>query len=105
MPGPIVHLAATVICSHAGQAVPTSPSPRVLVGGQPVVTIATVYAVAGCGLTGTPTPPCVTGQWLVGATRVLAGGVPVAVQSGSSLCTPTGTPMLPLFVQPRVVAT
>lgn len=105
MPGPVLHLGATVLCTHAGQAVPTAPFPRVLVGGQPVVTLATPYVVAGCALTGTPTPPCVTGQWLVGASRVLAGGTPVAVQAGSSVATPTGTPLLPVAVQPRVVAT
>ena len=104
MPGPVVHLGATVMCAHAGQATPTTPFPRVLVGGQPVVTLATPYVVAGCALTGTPTPPCVTGQWLAGATRVLAGGVPLALQAGSSVTVPTGTPMLPLVVQPRVVA-
>ena len=104
MPGPIVHLGATVLCSHAGQATPTAPFPRVTVGGQPVVTLATPYVVAACGLTGSPTPPCVTAQWVVGAVRVLAGGTPVALQSGTSLCTPTGTPMLPVVVQPRVIA-
>jgi uncharacterized Zn-binding protein involved in type VI secretion len=105
MPGPVVHLGATVLCSHAGQATPTTPFARVLVNGQPVVTVATPYVVAGCALTGTSAPPCATGQWLVGVTRVLAGGVPVAVQSGTSTCVPTGTPMLPVVVQPRVVAT
>lgn len=105
MPGPIVHLGATVTCSHAGTATPTAPDPRVLVGGQPVVTVATQYVVAGCGLTGTSTPPCVTGQWVSGAARVLAGGLPVAVQTGTSVTTPTGTPMLPLVVQPRASAT
>jgi hypothetical protein len=105
MPGPIVHLGATVMCAHAGNAQATNPFPRVTVSGQPVVTLATLYAVAGCALTGTPVPPCVTGQWLVGAVRVLAGGVPVAVQSGASITTPTATPMLPLVVQPRAVAT
>ncbi len=104
MPGPVLHLGATVTCTHAGQAVPTAPFPRVLVSGQPVVTLSTPYVVAGCALTGTPTPPCVTGQWVVGAVRVLAGGVPLAVQSGTSIATPTGTPLLPLVVQPRVVA-
>lgn len=105
MPGPIVHLGATVLCTHAGPATPTSPFPRVTVSGQPVVTLATPYVVTGCALTGTPAPPCVTGQWVVGAVRVLAGGVPVAVQSGTSVTMPTGTPMLPLVVQPRAVAT
>ena len=105
MPAPILHLGATVLCTHAGQATPLAPFPRVTVSGQPLVTIATPYAVAGCALTGTPTPPCVTGQWLLGATRVLAGGVPVATLSGSSVCIPTGTPMLALLAQTRVLAT
>lgn len=105
MPGPVMHLGATVLCAHAGAATPTAPFPRVLVAGQPVVTLATPYVIAGCGLTGTGAPPCATGQWLVGALRVLAGGVPLAVQTGSSITTPTGSPMLPVVVQPRVVAT
>lgn len=104
MPGPIVHLGATVLCSHAGTATPTTPFPRVTVSGRPVVTVATLYVVAGCALTGTPNPPCVTAQWLVGAVRVLAGGSPIAIQSGTSVCTPTGTPLMPVGVQPRVVA-
>jgi hypothetical protein len=81
------------------------PSPRVLVTGQPVVTLTTPYVVTGCGLSGSGTPPCLTGQWMSGAARVLAGGVPVAVQAGSSSTTPPGMPMLPLSVQPRAVAT
>jgi hypothetical protein len=47
----------------------------------------------------------VTGQWLSGAVRVLAGGAPVAVVAGVSTCVPTGTPLLPVTVQPRVVMT
>lgn len=105
MPAPILHLGATVLCTHAGQATPLAPFPRVTLSGQPLVTIASPYAVAGCALTGTPTPPCVTGQWLMGATRVLAGGVPVATLAGSSVCIPTGTPMLALLAQTRVLAT
>ncbi|GGY10183.1 hypothetical protein [Streptomyces tanashiensis] len=104
MPGPILHLGATLLCTHAGQATPTTPFPRVTVSGQPVVTLATPYVVAGCGLTGTPTPPCVTAQWLAGAVRVLAGGAPVALQSGTSMCAPTGTPLTPLAAQTRAIA-
>jgi hypothetical protein len=36
---------------------------------------------------------------------VLAGGAPLAMLAGSSACTPTGTPMLPVVAQPRVLAT
>lgn len=102
---PALHLGAVVTCSHAGPAQPLSPFPRVMLSGQPLVTIASPYAVTGCTLTGTPNPPCVTGQWLSGATRVLAGGVPVATLGGSSTCVPTGTPMMPMTAQVRVMVT
>lgn len=105
MPAPVLHLGATVLCSHAGQATPTAPFPRVMVSAQPVVTLATPYVIAGCSLTGTSVPPCVSGQFIVGAARVLAGGTPVATLASSSVCVPTGTPMLPVIAQPRVLAT
>ncbi|MGR0319588.1 hypothetical protein [Agromyces sp. ZXT2-3] len=105
MPGPIVNAAAVVMCSHAGIATPLAPFPRVLVSGSAVVTLATPYAVAGCALTGTGSPPCATGQWVVGATRVLAGGTPVALQTGTSIAMPTGSPMTAVAVQPRASAT
>ena len=54
MPGFLVHVGATVLCAHAGQAQPTVPNPRVTVSGQPTVTITAPYVVAGCAL---PPPP------------------------------------------------
>jgi hypothetical protein len=82
-----------------------APFPRVTLTGQPVVTLASPYGITGCALSATSTPPCVTGQWLTGAVRVLAGGVPVATMAGTSTCIPTGTPMLPLTAQVRVLVT
>ena len=105
MPAPILHLGATVICSHAGQATPLSPFPRVSVSAQPVVTMSSPYAIAACALSGTSAPPCVTGQFVMAATRVLAGGVPVTTMVSQSVCTPTGTPMMPVMAQTRVLAT
>jgi hypothetical protein len=90
---------------HGGQAQPTAPFPRVLVSGQPVVTLATPYVVAGCALSPTGAPPCVTAQWVVGATRVLAGGMPVINQTGVAVCVPSGQPLLVVTTQPRVLAT
>ena len=77
MPGFLLHVGATVLCAHAGQAQPTSPNPRVKVGGQPVVTQAAPYTVAGCpfNVSGAPVP-CVTAQWVTAAMRVRAGGYP-----------------------------
>ena len=105
MPGPIVHFGAVVLCAHGGQATATSPFPRVLVSGQPVVTLATQYVIAGCPLSSSSGPFDVSGQWIVGAMRVQAGGVPVAIASGSSITVATGTPLIPAAVQPRAVAT
>lgn len=105
MPTPILHLGATVICMHAGPATPLTPFPRVLVSGQPVVTQATPYAITGCALPPLAGGPCVTAQWVVGAVRVLAGGAPILLQTSTAVCVPTGTGLLPLVVQPRVLAT
>jgi len=106
MPVPILHTGATVLCSHGGQATPTVPNPRVSVSGMPVTTIVAPYVVAGCpfvppGGNG----PCVTAQWIVGATRVLATGQPVVIMTGTATCVPTATPLLPIAAQTRVIAT
>ena len=104
MPAPVLHLGATVLCSHAGQAMPVSPFPRVMLSGQPAVNLTSPYAVAGCALSGSA-PPCVTAQMVMGAARVMIGGAPAATMMGQSVCTPTGTPMLPVVAQTRVLAT
>ena len=104
MPGPGLHVGAVMTCSHAGPATPTAPFPRVLLSGQPSVTISGPWVVTGCALSGSGTPPCATGQMLSGAARVLAGGIPLALLTGASTCVPTGTPLLPVSSQVRVVA-
>lgn len=105
MPGPILHLGATVLCSHGGQAVPSAPNPRVLVSGQPVATVAAPYAVAGCAFVPPGgNGPCVSGQWIVGAMRVLVMGQPAVIAAGMSTCVPTAMPLVPVAFQPRVIA-
>ena len=106
MPGFILHMGATVICAHGGQAMPTVTSPRVTVGGQPVTTQAAPYTVAGCAFVPPAGPgPCATAQWVVAATRVMAGGQPVLTQSSQAVCVPTGTPLTVVVTQTRVQAT
>jgi hypothetical protein len=41
----------------------------------------------------------------MGATSVQSNGQPVAILSGTSICAPTGTPMLPISAQTLVLAT
>ncbi len=106
MPGPVLHLGATVLCSHGGQATPTTPNARVTVSAQPVATVASPYGVVGCPFVpNAGNGPCTTGQWSAGATRVFAAGQPVVVMSGTSTCVPTGTPLAPVSSQTRVIAT
>ncbi|MFD2180464.1 hypothetical protein [Veronia pacifica] len=107
MPGAILHVGATVMCAHGGQATPTVPNPRVMVSGQPTVLQTGPYTVAGCAM---PPPnagngPCVTAQWLTGSVRVLSMGQPFVIQTSQSICAPTGTPLMISVVQPRVMAT
>ncbi len=106
MPGFLVHVGAQVLCAHAGQATPTVPNPRVTVSGQPTVLLSTPYVVAGCTFPPPPTAngPCVTGQWLIGTTRITSNGQPLLVQSSQGICAPTGTPLLIVVTQTRVSA-
>ncbi len=106
MPGFLVHVGAQVLCSHAGQAQPTAPNPRVSVNGMPTVLITAPYLVAGCTFPPPPTAngPCVTAQWIVGTTRVMSNGQPLVVQNSQAMCAPTGTPLLIVGTQTRVSA-
>ena len=103
MPGPLLHVGATVMCAHGGQAQPTAPNPRVLVSGQPIVTQPAPYAIAGCpfNVSGSPVP-CVTAQWVSCATRVMSNGAPVLLLDSQAICAPNGTPLIISVTQTRV---
>lgn len=103
MPGFLLHVGATVLCSHGGQAQPTAPNPRVTVMGQPTATMIAPYVVAGCpfNVSGAPVP-CVTAQWVTAATRVTSNGQPLLLLDSQAICVPNGTPLLIVATQPRV---
>ncbi len=107
MPGLPVPFGSQVMCAHGGSATAGAPNPRVTVGGTPTVLLSVPWTIAGCTM---PPPtagngPCVTGQWTSGTTRVLSNGQPLVLQTGSSICAPTGTPLMALAPNPRVTAT
>jgi hypothetical protein len=107
MPGFLLHVGATVLCSHGGQAQPTVPNPRVTVMGQPTVTMTAPYAIAGCTL---PPPtvangPCVTAQWITSALRITSNGQPLLLLDSQAICAPTGTPLIVAMTQTRVTGT
>jgi len=106
MPGFVLHVATTVMCAHGGQAQPTTPNPRVMVSGQPSVVMTAPYVVAGCPFVTAAVPtPCVTAQWINGATRVTSNGQPLLLLDSHAVCVPNGTPLLIVATQTRVVAT
>ena len=103
MPGFLLHIGATVLCSHGGQAQPTVPNPRVTVTGMPTVTFAAPYVVAGCAMPPPPAGngPCVTAQWITAATRITSNGQPLLLLDSQAICAPTGTPLLIVATQTR----
>jgi hypothetical protein len=75
-----------------------------MVSAQPSVALTSPYVVAGCPFVPPAPGPCVTAQWVTGTTRVTSNGQPLLVQSGQAICAPTGTPLLPVMSQTRVMA-
>ncbi len=109
MPGPLVHLGATIFCPHGGPVNIIPTNSRVLVSGQPVATLGDTYLVAGCAFTipGPKPQPCVRVQWLAPATRVFVNGQPAILQASAGLCLsaeqiPQGPPLV-AATQPRVI--
>ena len=103
MPGFLLHVGATVLCAHAGQAQPTVPNTRVLVSGQPTVLMTGPYVVAGCPFFVGPSPsPCVTAQWVTSATRLTSNGQPLLLLDSQAICAPNGTPLVIAVTQTRV---
>jgi hypothetical protein len=105
MPGFLIQQGATVMCIHGGQAMPLVPNPAVTLEGMPSCLLPDPWSVAGCPGIPPTIPPCVMASWVVGTVRVTSYGQPLLVQSSQAVCTPTGTPLLPIVTQVRVNAT
>lgn len=108
MPGFLLHVGATATCPHAGPLNVVPGSPRVLVSGMPVATMADQFLITGCpfNVSGAPSP-CVRTQWVVPAGRVLVNGVPAILNTSVGLCqnpamAPQGPPVV-VATQTRVV--
>ncbi len=105
MPGNLLHVNATVLCPHGGQAAAQPAQTRALVDGQTVTTIADFYTVTGCPFTVANKPqPCVTVEWTRGSARLRAGGTPVLLQDSTGVCysadrVPQGAPMVTVVQQ------
>ena|ERR1700677_2110333 len=103
MPGALLQVGATVVCTHSGLGTPDAPDPRVKASGQPVVTIDSPYTIAGCINPSNLGGPCLTGVFGTSATRVQVDGSPVLLLSSTGLCAPTGVPLVATSAQTRVI--
>jgi hypothetical protein len=102
MTEPAVQLGATVTCKHPpGRAAPMAVNGRVLLSGQPTVSLNAPWTVAGC-----PNPfppgPCLAAFWSLGSVRVTSMGTSLVVKGGTASCAPTGSPLTVEQVQTRV---
>ena len=117
MPGLMLHVGATLQCTHVAPATIGPGQTRVLVSGLPVATVSSVITVAGCPFqivlpVGTKLQPCVKVQWTMLSTRVTVMGQPVLLQpaagTGLGICQsveqiPQGPPAVTML-QTRVTA-
>lgn len=112
MTGPLIDINAQGMCPHGAKLTFTTTNTRVMANGTPLITIADMFTVAGCpfqvpaGPTTKP-QPCVTGRFLVPATRVFINGQPAVLQTASGLCQsveqiPQGPPSV-VVAQTRVI--
>lgn len=110
----LLHVGATILCTHLAQVSATASSNRVKVSGQAVVVLNDTFTVAGCPFqipvgVGTKPQPCVKVQWVRGATRVRVNNQPVLLQTSSGICQsaeqiPQGSPSV-VMTQLRVRGT
>jgi hypothetical protein len=97
--GALLHLGATILCSHGAQAQAVSAATRVTLSGQPAVTFAHMMTIAGCPFTTGSNPmPCLQVQWTLPAARVTIEGSPALLSDSSGLCLgaagPQGSPQM-----------
>lgn len=100
----LVAQGSSVVCAHAGQAQPSATNPRVLLSGQPAVSLAAPWLISACPFPPNSGGPCVTAAWTAGTTRVMSMGQPLVVNTGTATCVPTGVPLTVVATQVRVQA-
>jgi hypothetical protein len=110
MPGPVLHVGASLSCPHGVPITLIASGPRVVVDGKPAVVLTDAGQIAGCPfMVGNKPQPCVSVKWLAGATRVTAGGQPLLINPAQAICLsadqiPAGPPTVS-STQMKVVAT
>lgn len=100
---PILTTSSVILCPHGGTVSLTTANSVCQIEGAPALLQSDQHTVSGCPFQKPLTPPvpspCVTVQWLTGATRTRVNGTPVLLQTSSGLCLsgesiPQGAPII-----------
>ncbi len=84
---PILTTTSTVICPHGGQAQLVTSNTEILFDGAPALLLTDVHPIIGCTfVAGLVYMPCLTIQWLTGATQTQLRGTPLLLQNSIGLC-------------------
>jgi len=102
--GFVATLANQVTCAHGGTGQVPPFKARVFVMGQAVIPLSSIYTIKLCSLASSgSTPPCATGTFPKGATKVMVfngpGPSPALVVPNQGTCMPTDQPR-PLIAPP-----
>ena len=85
---PILTTTSIVMCPHGGMARLSTTNTEMLLDGVPALLLSDVHQIVGCPFTLPPAvpSPCLTIEWLVGATQTSLHSVPVLLLSSVGLC-------------------
>jgi len=88
MTAPILTTASSLLCPHGGQVNVSTANTRMTIQGSPALLLGDRHTVSGCPfvLPGGKPQPCVSVQWLTGATQTKVDGTPVLLSNSVGLC-------------------
>lgn len=101
MPGFILHLDATVTCTHGADAKPSRTNARVRVSGHDTILQPPPYQIDECP----SNTPCKTATWTSAARRVTSMRQALVLMDSQSTSVPTGAPLRLWQSQTRARAT
>ena len=87
MPGPVLTIASTILCTHGGSLILSTSNSKLMIDNVPALVESDVHPVVGCPFTlpGPKYSPCVKVEWTGGA-QATANGAKVLVMSSIGKC-------------------
>ena len=83
---PILTTSSTVMCPHGGMAQLFTSNTEAVIDGAPALLLTDIHPIVGCPFAPVTPLPCLTIQWVTGATQTCVHGIPVLLQTSVGLC-------------------